>query len=192
MASAPAVEGSWSLPTFCRIELYLNWLCLETLAKEPQAVEESPKPKVEQPAVETSPPPANVENTPKTWAHRVGGGGGGSKPLNTMASAPVQKSPPAPAAGGAASAARPPQAARPNVQTNGELWTITQFSLYSKGIVLFHFYRQPNRTRRTSHIPWRNSQEHGTRQHQHCWAGNQGRVFKWAFLFLFEVSSYPA
>ncbi|VDO88754.1 unnamed protein product [Heligmosomoides polygyrus] len=115
MASAPAVE--------------------ETLAKEPQAVEESPKPKVEQPAVETSPPPANVENTPKTWAHRVGGGGGGSKPLNTMASAPVQKSPPAPAAGGAASAARPPQAARPNVQTNGSPIAQGERRIYLGGIV---------------------------------------------------------
>ncbi|VDO29583.1 hypothetical protein V3C99_009078 [Haemonchus contortus] len=101
----------------------------DTSVKESTPAEESPKPKAEPPAREST-PPAPVDNTPKTWAHRVGGG---SKPATTPTTGNVpQKASPAPAAGNTAAALR---TQRPQVQSNGGPIAQGERRIYLGGIV---------------------------------------------------------
>ncbi|KAK6058330.1 hypothetical protein COOONC_04103, partial [Cooperia oncophora] len=102
----------------------------DTSIKESPPAEESPKPKVEPPTTEST-PQATGDNTPKTWAHRVGGG---SKPAAAPASGNVpQKSSPAPTGGSGGATPRTQQ--RPQVQPNGGPVAQGERRIYLGGIV---------------------------------------------------------
>ncbi|VDM70562.1 unnamed protein product [Strongylus vulgaris] len=116
-----------------------NVMVDKSSTKEPTPTDDI-KPKVEQQKVEATPPPAApqseppVDNTPKTWAHRVGGGVKPAAPVT--ATAPAQKPSPAPATTNVPSATRPQQQTpRPHAQTNGGPIAQGERRIYLGGII---------------------------------------------------------
>lgn len=103
----------------------------EISIKESPPVENTLKSKVEQTNLETT-MPLPADNTPKTWAHRVGGGPkSGAAPSATLSG---QKSSATNTASGAA-ATRVQQVTRPHVQTNGSSISHGERRIYLGGII---------------------------------------------------------